>query len=72
MRELGIVKPDETDYDETENETHSDMFQYSTDYQSRIQKLLLLNNGLFTANVLSAMILSDTNVSRSCYRKGPA
>ena len=30
-------------------------------YQSRTQKLLLLNNGLFTANVLSAMILSDTN-----------
>ena len=41
-------------------------------YQSRTQKLLLLNNGLFTANVLSAMILSDTNVSRSCYRTGPA
>ena len=31
MREWGIVKPDETDYDETENETHSDMlFQYPT------------------------------------------
>ena len=30
MRELGIVKPDET-HDETENETHSDMlFQYPT------------------------------------------
>ena len=29
MRVLGIVKPDETHYDETENETHSDMlFQY--------------------------------------------
>ena len=26
MRELGIVKPDETYYDETENETHSDMY----------------------------------------------
>ena len=31
-------------------------------YQSRTQKQILLNNGLFTANVLSAMILSDTNV----------
>ena len=89
MTELGIVKPDETHYDETENKTHSDMlFQYSTlvmllkgviefpkvpNYQSRTQKLLLLNNGLFTANVLIAMILSDTNVSRSCYRTtGPA
>ena len=41
-------------------------------YQSPTQKLLLPNNGLFTANVLSAMILSDTNVSRSCYRTGPA
>ena len=41
-------------------------------YQSRTRKLLLLNNGLFTANVLSAMILSDTNVSRPCYRTGPA
>ena len=38
-------------------------------YQSHTQKLL--NNGLFTANVLSTMILSDTNVSRSCYHTGP-
>ena len=31
MRELGIVKPDETHYDETENKTHSDMLsQYPT------------------------------------------
>ena len=31
MRELGIVKPDEIHYDETENETHSGMlFQYTT------------------------------------------
>ena len=30
MRELGIVKPDETHYDETENESHSDMFHYPT------------------------------------------
>ena len=37
------------------------VFPKVPNYQSRTQKLLLLNNGLSIANVLSAMILSDTN-----------